>query len=191
MSVTTSGGPLVLRDRQWTRNDLAELPDNGHRYEIVDAVLVASGVPSVPHQRAVRRLLVLLDRSCPPEYEVFAAPTAVVLDLNTFLLPDVLVARVADLTEAELPAAPVLAVEVLSPGSHVIDLTLKPTRLARAGTPTYWVVDPDRDPAKARLRVWERGDDAAYHEIADVRGDDEYAAPVPYPVTVRPADLVR
>lgn len=183
--------PLVLRDRHWSIDDLAEMPDDGHRYEIIDGALVVSGVPSLRHQRAVGRLSRLLDSGCPPEYEVFFAPFGVVLDLVTFLLPDVLVARVADLTETDLPAAPVLAVEVLSPGSHMIDLNLKPERLARAGTPSYWVVDPAIEPAKARLRVWELADDRTYRQVADVVGEYEYRATLPYPVTVRPADLVR
>jgi Uma2 family endonuclease len=186
-----SNESLVLRDRHWSVDDLEELPDDGHRYEIIDGVLVVSGAQSIRHQRAVGRIFRLLDRACPPDCEVFVAPTAVVLDLNTYLLPDVLGARVADLTEAELPAPPVLAVEVLSPGSHVVDLNLKPQRLARAGTPSYWVVDPAIEPAKARLRVWELGEDGAYHDVADAMGDNEYVATLPYPVTVRPADLVR
>jgi Uma2 family endonuclease len=183
--------PLVESDHYWTIYDLADLPDDGHRYEIIDGVLVVSGVPSMRHQRAARRLTRLLEDACPPEYEVFFAPFAVMLDIDTFLLPDVLVARVVDLTEAELPAPPVLAVEVLSPGSQTIDLNLKPRRLARAGTPTYWVVDPAKEPAKARLRAWELDQQGIYRLVADVTGNETYTAMLPYPVTVRPADLVR
>jgi hypothetical protein len=43
MAITMSE-PLVLRDRHWTVEDLADLPtDDGNRYEIIDGVLVLSG----------------------------------------------------------------------------------------------------------------------------------------------------
>ena len=48
------------------------------------------------HQRAVGRLYKLLDAACPPEFEVFVAPFAVVLAEDTVMQPDVLVAKVSD-----------------------------------------------------------------------------------------------
>lgn len=39
--------------------------------------------------------------------------------------------------------APQLAVEVLSPSTRRVDLTLKLSRYEAAGCPSYWVVDPD------------------------------------------------
>ena len=67
---------------------------------------------------------------------------------------------------------------------------MKPGRLSRAGTPTYWAVDPAADPAVARLRAWHLVN-GEYAQVADVRGEDAYAATAPYPVTVVPAALVR
>jgi Uma2 family endonuclease len=52
----------------------------------------------------------------------------VVLADDTVLQPDALVARRSDLSERDLPAAPLLAVEVLSPSTRHIDLTLKRSR---------------------------------------------------------------
>jgi Uma2 family endonuclease len=48
-----------------------------------------------------------------PRRPVLAAPFAVRTDISNEVRPDVLVARFDDLTEKNLPAAPVLAVEVL------------------------------------------------------------------------------
>src|SRR5262245_47427278 len=142
--------PQVLRHRHYTVDDLVGVSeDDPHRYEIIDGVLVVSGSPRMRHQRAVGRMYSFLDAACPSGLEVFVAPFAVLLAQDTLLQPDVLVARVADLTEGELPAPPVLAVEMLSPGSKKIDLELKFDRLERAGTPHYWVVDPTEDPAQA------------------------------------------
>src|SRR5439155_24866099 len=139
MAIAMSAEPLILSNRHWTVADFDELPhDDGKRYEIIDGVLVVTGSPAVRHQRAAGRLYTLLVAACPPEYEVFFAPLAVVLGDDTVMQPDLLVARVADLIETGLPAPPVLAVEVLSPSTKKIDLNLKPARLARAGTPGYW-----------------------------------------------------
>lgn len=79
-----------------------------------------------------------------------------------------------------------LAVEVLSPSTRHVDLTLKPSRLAAAGCPSYWVVDP----AVPSLTAFElRG--GSYAEVATATGDEDFAAVAPYAVTIRPADLVR
>jgi Uma2 family endonuclease len=55
------------------------------------------------------------------------------------LQPDVLVARSADLTEKNLPVAPLLGVELLSPSTALYDLNLKKAAYARMGVaPTGW-----------------------------------------------------
>ncbi|MGH3501187.1 MAG: Uma2 family endonuclease [Nocardioidaceae bacterium] len=62
------------------------------------------------------------------------APFDVALAPDTIVQPDVLVARRSDLTDDDLPAAPLLAVEVLSPSTQHIDLALKRARWwVRAG----------------------------------------------------------
>jgi Uma2 family endonuclease len=172
--------------RPLTCADLEAMPDDGHRYELVDRTLIVSPAPRPLHQRVVFRVARLLDDACPdPTFEVFVAPLDVILADDTLLQPDVLVARSADLTERNLPAAPVLAVEVLSDSARGIDLLLKRERLQRARCPTYWVVDPD----VPRLDVMElRGD--GYHDATSVRGSERFTATAPYDVTVAPAELV-
>lgn len=99
--------------------------------------------------------------------------------------PDVLVARKVDLTQRDLPTAPVLAVEVLWPSTRRVDLTLKRSRYEAAGCASYWVVDP----LEAALTAWDLREDA-YVEVASVSGSDSWRASWPYPVDVRPTDLV-
>jgi Uma2 family endonuclease len=70
------------------------------------------------HQRATFAMARLLHDAAPPEYEVLPAPFAVGLAEDTELQPDVVAARVADLTDRDLPMAPALAVEVLSPSTN-------------------------------------------------------------------------
>ncbi len=102
------------------------------------------------------------------------------------LQPDVLVARRSDLTQRELPAAPLLAVEVLSPSTSKIDQLLKPVRYAASGVEHYWVVDP----LEPSLTAYEFGADGSFHEIALVRGSETYEASRPFEVSLTPALLV-
>jgi len=81
----------------------------------------------------------------------------------------------------------VLAVEVLAPSTRTIDIHVKRERFERAGTPSFWVVDPKW----VRLLAWELGPDSKYRKVADVTGTERFDATRPYPVSVIPADLVR
>lgn len=174
------------RSRALTREDLDTMPDDGHRYELIDGALVVTPAPSWRHQRVVLALAVHLRAGCPEDLEVFVAPVDVALAVDTVMQPDVLVARRADLGERDLPAAPVLAVEVLSPSTRRIDHTLKRSRFEVSGCPSYWVVDPQTP----SLTAWELGA-SDYAERAHVIGDDEFEAALPFPVTIRPTELTR
>lgn len=172
--------------RALTRADLDSMPDDGHRYELVDGTLVVGPAPRRVHQRAVYRLARLLDDACPSEeFEMLQAPFDVVLADDTVVLPDILVARSRDLSDKELIGAPLLAAEVLSPSTRRFDLMVKHSRLEAAGCPSYWVVDPD----EPSLVAWElRGD--SYVEVGKVHGDEVLRAELPYPVEVSPVALV-
>ena len=171
--------------RPLTRADLDAMPDDGHRYELIDGVLIVSPSPSWPHQRAVSRLLRLLEDSCPPGLEVLTGPFDVALADDTVMIPDILVALMSDLTHRDLPVAPVLAVEVLSPSTRRFDLMTKRSRYESAGTGSYWVVDP----IEPSLTAWDlRGD--VFVEVAHVGADEVFSATLPFPVSVVPARLV-
>lgn len=181
----------ALHSTPFTREDLAAMPDDSRRYEIVDGMLFVSAAPGRIHQRAVFALARVLHDGCPAELEVVLAPFAVGLADDTELQPDVLVGRRDDFTDRDLPVAPVLAVEVLSPSTRLYDTHIKRERVERAGTPAFWVVDPVAVPAQARLVAWELASDGRYRQVADVVGESGFEADTPFPVTVRPADLVR
>jgi Uma2 family endonuclease len=186
-----SDEPLPQEGRAFAQKDLEAMPDDGRRYEIIDGTLIVSAAPSRLHQRAVGRLYRLLDDDCPPELEVLVAPFWVALGSSTVIEPDVLVASRSRLTDRDLPGAPELVVEVLSPSTRQIDLHVKRERFGQAGCPSYWVVDPSARPAEARLIAWQLGADKRYERVADVAGDQEFYATLPYPVTVVPSALVR
>ncbi len=176
MSVT-SRGPM-------TRVELDALPDDGRRHELIDGVLVVTPAPLVRHQVAVAALLSLLRRDCPGDLIVLSAPVDVVVAPDTVVQPDLLVARRADLTEKDLPASPLLAVEVLSPSTRRVDLNLKRARYEAAGWPSYWVFDPDG----TELTAWEL-EGGAYGPATVVRGGETYRTDRPFPVSVTPTDL--
>ena len=132
----------VSASTPFTVHDLEGMPDDGRRYELIDGELLVGPAPGLRHQTVGLRLYRLLDDACPDELYVLAAPFAVQTDVSNEVQPDVLVARFDELTAKNLPAAPVLAVEVLSPSGRLIDLNLKRAAYQRMGTPSYWVLDP-------------------------------------------------
>jgi Uma2 family endonuclease len=168
-----------------TEDDLATMPDDGHRYELLDGTLLVSPAPIPIHQRCVTRLLVLLDAARLPGQEVFAAPLDVRLSRTTVLEPDVLVARKADLTPARLEGPPLLVVEVLSPSTRRIDLGAKRLAYEAAGVPAYWLVDPEA-PSLTVLEL----DAGGYVERATVAGDTPFHATFPFDVTIVPTRLL-
>ncbi|MGH3328740.1 MAG: Uma2 family endonuclease [Streptomycetales bacterium] len=176
---------MDLYGRPFTRDSLGEVPDDGHRYEVVDGSLLVTPAPSRSHQRAAARLWRLLDDACPPDLEVIIAPFEVVLDDHTAVQPDVLVARRADLGERELQRPPLLVVEVVSPHTRRVDRMLKWSRYEAAGVPAYWVVEPDRPSVTA----WVLGD-GKYAEAGQARGEETFEGEAPFPVRVVPAQLV-
>ena len=174
----TSHGPM-------TRAELDALPDDGRRHELIDGVLVVTPAPSIRHQVALASLFDLLRAACPEDLIALTAPLDVALSDDTVVQPDLLVARRSDFTEKDLPGPPLLAVEVLSPSTRLVDLNLKRARYEAAGCPSYWVFDPDL----VELTVWELGADG-YGPPTVVRADATYGARAPYPVEVTPSRVV-
>ena len=56
----------VMPDREWTADDLDDLPDDGLRHELVDGVLLVRAAPVARHQLALSQLLVLLATAATP-----------------------------------------------------------------------------------------------------------------------------
>jgi Uma2 family endonuclease len=179
--VASASSPLTV-------HDLEGMPDDGRRYELLDGVLLVTPAPGWPHQEMVFRLGIRLDAACPPDLRVLIAPFGIRLDNHTELQPDLLVARYEDLTLKDLPVAPVLAVEVLSRSTRLVDLNLKRAAFARLGVPSYWLLDPEpRAPSVIALELDEGGE---YRQVADAVGDGEFSVDRPFPLRLRPSDLL-
>jgi Uma2 family endonuclease len=181
----TPGAPY---GRPFTADDLDQMPDDGHRYELLDGTLLVSPAPTRPHQTVVGALFALLWVACPEGMEALPAPFAVRLGEDTEFQPDILIARSDDLTMANLPAPPLLAVEVRSPSTALIDLNLKRAAYERHAVPSYWIVDPNL--GKPSITAYELSADGCYTEVAHVTGDATFRSTKPFPFEVTPATLL-
>lgn len=164
----------------WHFDELVELPDDRHRYEVVDGALVVSPPPSQLHQRIGAGLLAQLVVQCPPEWRV----------VYEFAVPMGADGRVADLAVIRAdaptsrpghpyPAGPEyvgLVVEVVSESSRKTDRFAKPGEYAEAGIGLFWRVETE-----PRIVVLaHRLENGSYVEAARVDGQGDL--PVPWGV---------
>ncbi len=171
--------------KRWTRAELDSLPDDGNRYEILDGELFVSPAPRIRHQVVLGSLYVLLAPLVPRSWRILMAPVDVALEDDTVIQPDIVVAPRADYTERDLPVAPLLAVEILSPSTRLLDLNVKKDRLERAGTRHYWVVDPD----EPSITTWTLTD-GAYRPTGHATGHETLHLSEPFVIDLTPADLI-
>jgi Uma2 family endonuclease len=131
----------------WTYKDYVALPDDGHRYEIVDGVLYMAPSPNKEHQNAVLEIASYLRTHIKLTGlgQVFIAPFDVELNHRTVVQPEVVVVLNPNLeiiTESRIIGAPDLVVEVSLPGTVGYDRAKKQSAYVRAGVPEYWIADP-------------------------------------------------
>lgn len=135
--------PQLHRVRPWTRADLARLPDDGNRYEVLDGALLVTPQAAFRHQEVAMRLSFALRAYCQQHgIGVVVGPGAVAHGQSE-LQPDIQVIPgpvVLDAAWTELPL-PLLVVEVLSDSTRSRDLGVKCDAYLRWGIPAYWVVD--------------------------------------------------
>lgn len=180
-----TGVTVLPKSQPLTRADLERMPDDGHRYELIDGALVVTPAPSPRHQLVSAGLFGVLRAACPSGLKVLYAPLEVALADDTVLQPDLLVARLEDFTDRDLPLPPLLAVEILSPSTRLIDLNLKRARYEQAGCPSYWVVDPE----VLSITAWDLRE-GRYVEVARARGEQEFAVQRPFELSVLPHALI-
>ncbi len=115
------------------------------------------------------------------------APFALQTARDSEVQPDVLVTRYVDLTPKNLPVAPLLVIETLSPSTALHDRNTKKAHYERMGVPSYWLLDPTEPGA---LTVFELQDGVYAQRRARSSASESYAAERPFPVTVVPARLL-
>lgn len=156
-------------------DDLAHTPNDGKRYELIDGILYVTPAPNPLHQRVSRRLQRQLEAFFEPlGFEVFNAPLDVILTKHDVVEPDLLVVDdPASITDRAIEAPPLLAVEILSPGTRKTDRTIKSQLYARMGVRHYWIVDPKAQ----RIECFRSRDDRTYELVIEATGDISLSHP--------------
>jgi len=142
--------------RHFTAADLASMPDDGLRYEVVRGELLVTPAPAPLHQGIVTRLLLRLGSYLEGHGladQLRTAPADITLSPSTLVQPDLLVAdtALADRTKSWSDVTTLfLVVEVLSPSSARADRLLKRAEYQAHGVPQYWIVDGEQ----RQIEVW-------------------------------------
>ncbi len=172
--------------RPFTVDQLDRMPHDGRRYELLGGVLVVSPRPSTVHQAVATRLIVALSAACPPDLLVVPEP-AVQLTRDTEFDPDIVVVRLEDVGGAKFTVPPLLAVEIRSPSTAMVDLNVKKAAYERFGAGSYWLVNPDlRTPSLTAFELH----NGHYTQVAHARGGEAFRADRPFRADVVPSDLV-
>ena len=132
-----------------TVEQLLALPEDGMRHELLTGEHVVTPSPALVHQwihsKLFARLVSFLTGN--PHFAVLSSPADIRLGLpDTVVQPDLFVIRLdPEKPPADWSAAgnPVLAIEILSPGTASRDRGKKRELYQRAGVSEYWIVDPD------------------------------------------------
>ncbi|WP_460757978.1 Uma2 family endonuclease [Nocardiopsis oceani] len=130
-------------ERPLTVDDLARIPDDGRRYELVDGRLDVSPAPSLIHSTVDTRLTYLLISLCPQGFRPYTGPGInFKADRTHHRIPDLAVIRTDDASTAgtHLNRPPVLAVEIVSPESVLRDANTKRVEYAKFGVESYWLL---------------------------------------------------
>ncbi|MFT4040889.1 MAG: Uma2 family endonuclease [Thermomicrobiales bacterium] len=131
----------------WTYADLALLPDNGTRYEIMDGELYELHSPKPAHAVAIMALIWLLLPVCDRLGATFLTAA-----LNIFFAgadpvqPDLFAffpGGRARFSDRGVEGPPDLMIEGLSPSNRTHDTVRKRALYARGGVREYWIVDPE------------------------------------------------
>ncbi|MEA2703571.1 MAG: hypothetical protein QOD63_1516 [Actinomycetota bacterium] len=164
-----------------TYDDVQRFPPDGHRYELVEGVLLVTPAPNAEHQSCVANLMFALKAAAGDEHFVVPAPFDFYVSEITCFEPDIVVALDEDVGRDRLgpERTPLLLVEVGSRSTRLVDLGTKRLAYETFGVPEYWLVDPD-EPSLTVLRLVE----GRYEEVARVTGDERYEATYPFPVTI-------
>ncbi|MDA8368782.1 MAG: Uma2 family endonuclease [Nocardiopsaceae bacterium] len=167
-----------------TVDDLADTPDDGRRYELVDGRLDVSPAPVSLHTLIETRLTIHLGNAAPDELMVLTGPG---INFNAerthHRIPDLVVIRADDFERPYLTRPPLLAIEVVSPESVIRDHHTKKREYAEFGIDSYWIISPSSDkPGIIELRL----KDSAYQEVAQVLGEDAFETDLPFPIKLVP-----
>jgi Uma2 family endonuclease len=169
-------------------DDLARMPDDGRRYELVNGRPDVSPASIFVHTLIESRLTIHLGVVAPDDFMVLSGPG---INFNAkrthHRIPDLAVIRSGATEMPYLTRPPVLAVEVVSAESVFRDHHTKAREYAEFGIGSYWIINPSAEkPGIVELRL----EDGRYREIGQTFGEDVFETDVPFPVRLVPHWLI-
>jgi Uma2 family endonuclease len=155
-----------------TAEQLAQLPDDGNRYELIDGVLSMMPPAGGCHGRIAAKICMLLTRHVSDNRlgATFAAETGFLINMNpdTVRAPDAAFVCQQKMDQLDddsgyLPFAPELAVEVISPSDSFAAVEQKSFSWLDAGTQLVLIVEPESETVHAyrsrtNMVVFQRGE---------------------------------
>ncbi|HWS85620.1 MAG TPA: Uma2 family endonuclease [Pyrinomonadaceae bacterium] len=122
------------------------LPESVLPTEYIDGEIVMAPSPSIEHQSASKNIFRRLDRFAGEAADqLFYSPLDVILPSGDVVQPDIFFLSKEDVRRAKkqrrISCAPLLVVEILSPGSVRYDTLKKRDLYERNGVREYWMVD--------------------------------------------------
>lgn len=130
-------------DRPLTVEDLEHTPDDGRRYELTGGRLDVSPAPKPLPTVIESRLTIHLGNVAPDELSVLSGP-GVTFSRLAHRIPDLAVFDQPP-EEGYYTVPPLLAVEVVPPGSVLRDHHDKRREYAEFGIGSYWIIQPQPD----------------------------------------------
>jgi Uma2 family endonuclease len=138
---------MAINTRRWTRSDLARLPDDNNKYEVVRGELFVTPAPRSRHQEIV---VVLVRRLMPyvtaNRLGDIHQPRSVMVFDGSEVEPDLMVRPFVPAPPPEWEDAPIpfLVVEVSSDATRRRDQLQKRALYLDAGVSEYWIMDGDQ-----------------------------------------------
>lgn len=147
-------------DRPLVYDDLAGLPEDGHRYELLQGELIVSPASGGLHQTVQNRLSIALESAVRNSQfgTMMVAPFDVRFSQNDVVEPDLFAfgtAKYDRYSDRLFDGAPDFAIEIVSPGSVTNDRVRKAALYINEGVLEYWIVEP----VSKRILVHLRGTD--------------------------------
>jgi Uma2 family endonuclease len=181
---------MATASYQFTVDDLANTPDDGNRYEVIDGELYVSSAPNLAHQFILNRI----DHAFGAWYDaggdryglplpgsgvIFAFNSGVIPDflwVSNEQLPAILIDPKTGKRDGKLHAAPDLTVEILSAGraNEERDREFKLKLYSTRGVREYWIIDRFR----RLVLVYRRTPAAALALAATLRLGDTLTSPL-------------
>lgn len=143
---------MLVAEKRLTVRDFLQMQFEGEDeayYELINGEIVKKAAPTPLHQEISQNLNFLMSGFVRSRKlgKIFAAPTDVFLDNYNHVMPDLLFIRhenagIIDYKNG-IVGVPDLVVEILSPGTAMIDRIEKRNAYQTAGVREYWLIDPN------------------------------------------------